>query len=404
MQSYVYQAKNSANELLRGQIAGENIRSVAAKLKSQARYPVKIRKLTAFERILFKDFSTSTKVSVLQLSIVTHQLAMLLKSGLKLIPALQTVSAQVESKNMADILSQLVSDVEASSSFSSALKKFPKTFSPTYIATIQSAEKSGNLSKVLFDLSLQLKNTANLRSKVLSALMYPVFLALLSIIVVAILSLFVVPKFIELFVMADQALPLPTKILVGSTSFIKNCLGEIFISLTIISVLIFDILQNHKVKMFIHTFLLKTPVIGKIIRSTLNARFSYTLGSLLTSSVNIITALKTSANTISNPVYNFHLQRVTNEITKGSSLSQAMRDCGFFDKMLINMVNVGQQSGNLGKMLHEAGEIYEHSAQQSLDKITTILGPVMMLLLGGFVGFVVLAILLPVFETSTIIN
>jgi type II secretory pathway component PulF len=404
MLTYTYEAKNiSGNELV-GQIQGKSRQEAAATLKQKGLYLLKIEPQSRLSAIFASGMKFGNLVSIKDKAIFTHQLATLLKAGMKLTSALKTLSKQTKNKHFKNVISQIYDDIEQSSSLSEAMGKHPKIFSRTYIAIVEAAEQSGALSETLSLLSSQLKNQASINSRIKSALTYPIFLLAVSVLVIGVLMTFVIPKFIELFVDANQALPVPTKILIGITEVLKGYWWIIFMLIVVLICSLTVAFKNKYFKMGFDLLMLNLPIAGALNKKLQLARFARTLGSLLNGGVRILFAIEITKGTTNNIAFVKEISDIEQKILKGSTLAQAMEQQEYFSEIAANMVAVGEQTGTLSEMLLEVAEMYDQESESAIDSMTTLLGPLMIVILGLIIGFVVLAILMPIFETSTMIN
>jgi type II secretory pathway component PulF len=277
-------------------------------------------------------------------------------------------------------------------------------FSKVYSAIVKAAEESGTLAKTLEILGKQQKAQTTIHSRIKSALAYPIFLLVVSITVVGILMAIVVPKFVQLFINANQNLPLPTKILISINNSMRDSWPLIVsgtIGLIIISIIA---LRQEHMRRIVDAIILKLPGIGTINKKLLIARFSRTLGSLLNGGVDIMSAMETTKTTVTNRVFASHVNNIADEIMKGSSIAKAISKQEHFSEMAANMIAVGEESGMLSAMLLEVADIYDEESEAAIGAFTTLLGPIMIIFMGGIVTFIVFAILLPIFETSSMIK
>ena len=404
MITYSYKAKNISGNELSGQIQGQSRHDVVTVLKQKGLFLLKVEAQSK----LFATFTSGSqiggRVSIKEKAIFTHQLATLLKAGMKLTVALTTLSKQTKSKHLQSVISQVHDDIEHSSSLSEAMAKHPKVFSRVYTAIIEAAEQSGALSETLSVLSSQLKSQASISSRIKSALVYPIFLLAVSGLVVGVLLTFVIPKFIELFVNANQKLPVPTKILIGITETMKGSWWVVTMVTIVAICTIATVLKNRRFKMGFDSVLLNLPVAGTLNRKLQLARFARTLGSLLNGGVRIMTAVQTTKGTANNTAFAGDILGVEQKILKGSTLAEAMASQKYFSEITCNMVAVGEETGALPEMLLELADMYDNESESAIGSMTTLLGPLMIVILGLIIGFVVLAILLPIFETSTMVG
>jgi type IV pilus assembly protein PilC len=403
MLTYIFKAKNSEGALVSGQMPADRREIVVSALKQKGYYLLRVEQENKFSSLLRSNAGLRNRVSVREKAIFTHQLATLLRAGMQLSIGLKTLSKQTENKHLALVIQQLRSDIEQSSSLSEAMAKHPRIFSQVYTAVVEAAEESGSLAETLSVLSKQLKAQAEIRARIRGALVYPIFLLFVSAVVVGVLTTFVIPKFIELFVNVNQKLPLPTKILVGVTDFFKGFWWALIFGLAGVVCLSLVALRTGHTRLYIDGLLLKLPVFGTLNKKLQLARFARTLGSLLNGGVRIVSAIKTTQGTTTNRAFAEEIENVEEAILKGSTLAEAVGEQNNFSEIAANMIAVGEDTGALPEMLLEVAEIYDQECESAIGTMTSLLGPVMIVVLGLIIGFVVIAILLPIFETSTMV-
>lgn len=404
MLTYIFKAKTNEGTLVSGDIRADRRETVVNTLKQKGYYLLSVEQQNKLSSFLRQNAGLGSRVSVRERAIFTQQLATLLRAGMRLSIALDTLSKQTENKYLASVIRQLHSDIEQSSSLSQAMAKHPRVFSQVYTAIVEAAEESGSLAETLSVRSKQLKAKASVNARIREALVYPVFLLVVSAMVVGVLTTFVIPKFIELFVTANQKLPLPTKILVGATDFLKGFWWVFIIAMVGIVCLGLVSFREERVKLSVHGLFLKLPVLGTLNRKLAMARFARTLGSLLNGGVRIISAVNTTKGTTANQAFAREIGNIKEAILKGSTLAKAIREQHYFSEIAANMIAVGEDAGTLPEMLLEVADIYDQECESTIGSITNLLGPVMIVVLGLIIGFVIMAILLPIFETSTMID
>ncbi|MHC4738826.1 MAG: type II secretion system F family protein [Planctomycetota bacterium] len=404
MLTYSYKAKNISGNELFGQIQAKNRNEVVAALKQKGLFLLKVAPQNRLSAAFASGSQMGGRVSIKDKAIFTHQLATLLKAGMKLTVALKTLSKQTKNKHLKTVISQVHDDIEQSSSLSESMARHPKIFSRVYTAIIEAAEQSGALSETLSVLSIQLKSQASVNSRIKSALVYPVFLLAVSALVVGVLMTFVIPKFIELFVNANQKLPVPTKVLISITEAMKGSWWVVVLVIVAVMCTITVALKNKHFKIFFDSLLLNLPVAGTLNRKLQLARFARTFGSLLNGGVRILTAVQTTKGTTNNIAFADDISGLEQKILKGSTLAEAMTSQKYFSEIASNMVAVGEETGALPEMLLELAEMYDNESESAISSMTTLLGPLMIVVLGLIIGFVVLAILMPIFETSTMVG
>ena len=404
MITFNFKAKTSHGKTIAGSIESNDRGSAIKALKQKNYYLIDLNRQNHLSWLFNSNFSFAKHVSVKEKAIFTHQLATMLKAGLQMTSALESLSKQTRSKQLTAVISQIHDDIERSDSLSQAMRKHPRIFSKIYTSIIEAAEKSGSLPQTLTLLSNQLKNQSTVNSRIKAALAYPVFLLLASIVVIGVLMTFVIPKFIALFVNANQKLPIPTKILVLATNSFKELWPAMIIITTTGICFIAVLLKNKRIRTFIDSCLLKLPVIGPFNRKIELARFTRTLGSLLSGGVRITSAIKTTASTGGNLAFAAQISNIERSITKGSTLAKAIRQQNFFSEVAANMISVGEDTSTLPEMLNEIALMHDEESQAAINSLTSLLGPAMIVILGLIIAFVVMAILMPIFETSTMVG
>jgi len=404
MLTYLFKARSSEGTLVSGQMAASRREAVVSALKQKGYYLLSVERQSKIASFFRSSAGLRYRVCTRDRAIFTHQLATLLKAGMRLSVALRTLSKQTENKYLASVVRQVGSDIEQSSSLSQAMAKHPKVFSQVYTAIVAAAEESGSLAETLFVLSEQLKARASVIARVRGAMVYPAFLLVVSAAVITVLTGFVIPKFIELFVNVNQKLPLPTLILVGATSFVKQFWWVLIVAIAAIAFLALVASRAEHVRLFVHGLLLKLPMFGTLNRKLQLARFARTLGSLLNGGVRILSAVDTTKSITTNLVFAGEIGNIEEAIVKGSTLAKAIHDQHHFSEIAANMIAIGEETGTLPEMLLEVAEMYDQECESTIGSMTNLLGPAMIVVLGVIIGFVVMAILLPIFETSTMVR
>jgi type II secretory pathway component PulF len=404
MLTYIFRAKNSEGAVVTGQMPADRRETVVNDLKQKGYYLLSVEQQSRLSAILHSNAGFHRRISVRDRAIFTHQLATLLRAGMQLSIALKTLSKQTRNKYLASVVRQLHSDIEQSSSLSEAMAKHPKAFSKVYTAIVEAAEESGSLVESLSVMSKQLKTQASVNARIRAASVYPIFLLVVCAAVVGVLTTFVIPKFIELFINVNQKLPLPTKMLIGAVDFLKGfwwiltLAAAVLISLTLIA------LRQEHIRSSVHGWLLRVPVVGTLNRKLHLARFARTLGSLLNGGVRIVAAIKTTQGTTTNHAFAREIENIEQGILKGSTLAKAISEQRYFSEVAVNMIAIGEETGTLPEMLLETADMYDQECESTINSMTSLLGPIMIVVLGLVIGFVVMAILLPIFETSTMVG
>lgn len=404
MLTYVFRAKNSEGAIVTGQMPAERREAVVNSLKQKGYYLLSVEQQNRLSAVLHSNAGFHRRVSIRDRAIFTHQLATLLRAGMQLSIALKTLSKQTRNKYLASVALQLNSDIEQSSSLSEAMAKHPKAFSKVYTAIVEAAEESGSLVESLTVMSKQLKTQASVNAQIRAAGIYPIFLLVVCAAVVGVLTTFVIPKFIELFINVNQTLPMPTKILIGTVDFLRKFWWAFILAMVGFVCISLIALRQEHIRLSVHGWLLRLSVIGTLNRKLQLARFARTLGSLLNGGVRIVSAIKTTQGITTNNAFAKEIENIEESILKGSTLAKAIGEQRYFSEVAVNMTAIGEETGTLSEMLLETADMYDQECESTISSMTNLLGPVMIVVLGLIIGFVVLAILLPIFETSTMVG
>jgi len=404
MLNYTFKAKNIEGALVAGAMQADRREQVITALKNKGYYLLSVEPESKLVGALRRRSSLGSRVTVRDKAVFAHQLATLLKAGVRLSISLKTLAKQTQNKYLASVICQLQADIEQSSSLSQAMARHPNVFSSVFRAVVEASEESGSLGETLFVLSRQLKARASVNTRIRAALAYPIFLLVVSAIVVIILTTFVIPKFIELFVNVNQALPWPTRVLVAISHGARDYWWAWLTGLLLAACTFLAALRDERIRRLLDGWLLNVPVIGALNRKLQVARFARTLGSLLNGGVRIVSAVHTAIGATANRAFAAEIAALEEAIVKGSSLAKAVSGRKYFTGVSANLIAVGEDTGMLPEMLLEVAEMYDQQCESMISSVTNVLGPAMIVLLGLIVGFVVLAILLPIFETSTIVG
>jgi general secretion pathway protein F len=399
MPVYEYIAINQNGKNVKGNIDADNVRSARQRLRTQGIFPTEIKESTAAAKVKSSaDISTyfrSESVSTRELAVATRQLATLLGAGLPLVSSLNALTDQTESSVLRRIIVDVREAVEEGSALAKALGKYPKTFPRLYINMIASGEASGMLDTVLENLADYLEAQVELRRKVNSALMYPVLMLFVCTAVIIALFVFVIPNIIEIFQKQGAILPLPTRLMIAISDFIIGYWYLIIIGIIVGIVGSRWYYQQEEGRSRIDKLLLGLPIFGPLYTKVLTARISGTLGTLLGSGVGLLSGLEITRNIIGNVHVVNALNTAHDGVREGRSLASELSKTGLFPAMLHHMVSVGEQSGQLEGMLQKAGTAYEKDVNSALDGLTSLLEPLLMIVVGGIVLVIVISVLLP---------
>ena len=408
MPVFEYTALNASGKNVSGIIDCESARAARQKLRATRIYTVSIREVDnpshKKEKGSLPSFRPFARVSGAEISMMTRQLATLLTASFPLVTALDTLIKQTGSPVLKKTMSRIKDSVEEGKSFAAALSEYPNVFSQIYINMIRAGEASGTLEIVLERLADISENQAALNSKIKGALAYPIFMSLIGCVVLFLLLTFVVPNMTSIFTDMGQALPLPTRVLIGTSNFLGTWwwVLAILIAAMVVGFSVFKNSENGKRS--IDKIVLTLPIFGDLALKLAVARFSRTLGSLLENGVSMMSALDVVKNVAGNTQISDTISAAAKEVEQGHELGAALGATKIFPFLSIQMIKVGEQSGELETMLNKVADVYEKEVESSLVGMTTLLEPTIILLMGVVVGFIVFSICLPIFEMNQLIK
>jgi len=345
--------------------------------------------------------STHRRVKTTDLVLLARQLATMLDAGVTLMRALDVVSRQVESALLYRALSQIIKDLEKGSSFSSALYKHPKVFSQFWSSLVEVGEASGNLPIILEKVGDYLEAKANFQSKLVSAMIYPLLLLVVSIGAISFFALTIVPRFTEIFASLNVPLPFLTKKLLQVFEFIRT---KFFFILSVFVGIIFlfkRFLNTDLGKEQFEALLLRLPVVGNFYRILIIERFTSQIAILIESGVPILYALEISERMVVSRKMATVIERIKNQVREGKLIAEPMNKSGFFTPMVVQMVLIGEETGELDKMLKKVAAFYQGYIETFIGRLSTLIEPLMLLFMGGVVGVIVIAMFLPIFSIAT---
>ncbi len=399
MPKFVYTAKDENARLLTGSIEAKERSFVVRELKKKNLTVISVNEEE--KRIALRV--GREKVKPMELVIFSRQMATLIDSGISLVVGLTILQQQVENPYLKKIFSVIKSDIEAGNSLSSSFAKYPSAFPDMFINMIKAGETSGSLNDILERVADYLERTENIRRKVKSALTYPVLVLSMAIIIVGFLILKVVPTFKNIFESLVGSLPLPTLILIKISDSGLRLFPLIVLSTIILNIIFVRYTHTEQGKLRFDRFKLGLPIFGPIIRNMAISKFVRTLATLVRSGVSILEAFEISGKVSGNKVIEQATNQIRLNMQAGESISEPMAETGKFPVFVVKMIAVGEQTGELEKMLTKVSEYYEEQINETLTALTSMLEPLIIVFLGGVIGFIVLAMFLPIFKlTSTI--
>jgi type IV pilus assembly protein PilC len=329
-----------------------------------------------------------------------QELLVLLRSGLPILQALDTILERVEAGGMLQMLRDVREDIRGGSALSDAFGKFPRSFPPLYVASIRAGERTGDLPINLERYIAYQKRVEAIKAKLKNAAFYPTLLSIAVVIVVLFLMLYVVPRFTQIYADAHVQLPLVTRLLIASTQALTAGLPLLIPALVGGLVVLRLFLQTERGIILYDRAKLRVPLIGRLLNEYALLSFCRTLGTLLASGIPIIQALQMARGTLNNRVLEGRILGATRRVEEGASVSAAFDQAGFFPNIALRMISVGEAGGSLAVMLNDVAEYYESEVEQRLERMTTLIEPVMMASMGLLIGGIVIAMYIPIFQLA----
>lgn len=339
-------------------------------------------------------------VSDRDLAVFTRQFSVMIDAGLPLIQCLELLGGQQKNKNFGAMIQQVRADVESGSSLSEAMRKHPKAFDALYVNMVAAGEAGGILDQILERLSVYIEKAVKLKSQVKSALIYPIMVGLVATTVVFIIMYKVIPTFAAMFETSGNELPFPTRITMAASKFVENYA---------IFMIIFVILGLFALKRYYGTFhgrrvvdgvVLKIPVLGMLMKKIAIARFCRTLSTLIASGVPILDGIEITARTSGNAIVEDALMSVKRDIEEGKTIAEPLRKIPLFPSMVVSMIAVGESTGALDVMLSKIADFYEDEVDIAVAGLMSLLEPIMIVVLGAIIGFIVISLYLPIFQLA----
>lgn len=405
MGAFEYTAVDAAGRERKGVLEGDTARQVRQLLRDQALLPVAVNEVSQTEKKESKArFTVKRGVSASDLSLLTRQIATLVRSGLPLEEALSAVSEQTEKPRVRSIVMGVRAKVMEGHTLADGLSDFPGVFPELYIATVAAGEQSGHLDTVLERLADYTENREQLRSRTMNAMLYPVLLFVVCIAIVALLLTFVVPKIVKQFENSKAELPMLTQVLIGISDFLRNW-GLLLIAGIVLAGFAFKRwLRDPAARRRFHATLLRIPLLGKVVRGSNTARFSRTFSTLTSSAVPVLEALRISGEVVTNLPMRDAVQDAAARVREGAPIGKSLGATKIFPPMMIHLISSGESSGELETMLDRAATNQEREMDSILSTAVGLLGPLMILFMGGMVLIIVLAMLLPIFQLNQLIR
>jgi len=402
MPKFAYTAKDRDARLVTGALEAQDKTLVIKELKKRNLTIIDI----TLDEVKEKQVShrPSGRIRPMDMVIFARQLATLIDSGVSLITGLNILHDQVENPHLKKIIFNIKNDIEAGNSLSASFAKYPEAFPNIFANMIKAGESSGSLNEILERIADYLERTENLRRKIKSSLTYPVLIVGMAVVIVAFLMLKVVPTFKNIFASLGGDLPGPTQILITASDVCVRFFPFIIVAFVVMFSLFARYINTGKGRMQFDTFKLKIPIFGTIINKIAISRFTRTLATLVKSGVSILEAFEIAGRVSGNKVIEAATEQIRTNMRAGENISEPMEETGKFPPFVVKMIAVGEQIGELEKVLTKISDYYENQVNDTLTELTSMIEPLIIGFLGVTIGFIVVAMFLPIFKLTQIIN
>ncbi len=403
MFAFNYRARDNTGKLVRGVIEALSQEEVAEKLHRMGYVPVTITEV--FTGLKLKQLEWNfRRIKTEDVVMFNVQLANMLDSGLSITSSLDTLQKQTENKKLSEVIGRVSRSVEAGESFSQALAKHPRVFPNLFVSMVKAAEASGSLDKVLNRYAEFAEAQADLQRKIKEALYYPVILIVAATGVIVFIATVLIPKFVEIFNRVEISLPLPTIILYGIGTAIRQFWYLIILSGVLIVSGLRRYVRTKAGKFRFDKVSLKLPILGPIVRKTCISRFARTLSTLVGSGVPILESLDIVSDVVNNQVLGQVIKQMRQSVEKGERLAESLKVSEEFPPDTVQMISVGEESGNLEKMLNKISDFYDRAIGYSIKKMVASMEPILLLVMGAIVAFTMASMLLPMFNMVKVLR
>jgi type IV pilus assembly protein PilC len=408
MATFTFEAVDSKGNKVKKEVDASDREDAMTKIKGMGLYPTKVKEKEGGGGAAVQQQATGGKararvlsfggVSLRALTTFTQQLSTLQDAGLPIVRSIRILEGQLKPSLLKNVLMDVADDVEGGSTLSEAMGKHPKAFDRLYVNMIKAGEAGGVLDTILDRLSHFMEKSLRLKKKIIGAMIYPLVVTVVAVGILACIMMFVIPAFKKMFTETGLSLPAPTEILIAVSTFVADFwyLLPTFPLAGYFAIL--GIGKTPKGRFLIDKFKLNMPLFGMIIKKGTISRFARTLGTLIASGVPILEALSITREAVGNDVIAKAIDDVHGSIREGESIAKPLQQCGQFDDMIVNMIDIGEETGELDKMLMKIADNYDEDVDVAVESLTSIIEPILIVGMGGAVGFIVIALFLPLIQ------
>lgn len=401
--TYAYRVRDSQGQIIEGTLSADSRELVANKLREMGYAPLEVTERRT--GLLSKDIKFGeARIKIRDLAVLARQLATMIGAGMPLIRALGTLREQTSNKRLVEVIGLIRADIERGDSLFQAVDRHPTVFPPLFAPMIRAGETGGVLDRVLDRLARTLEKQAELRGKVRSAMAYPVMVAILVVLIATGMLVFIVPRFEDIYSSLGGTLPLPTRILLSVSRALTSKGPIILLLLAVVALLARRWMGTTKGRLRVDGWKMKLPIFGPLVTKTALARFSRTLASLLRAGVPMMESLSIVANTSGNTVVSTGVEQCRERVRHGASISSGVTGHPAFPPMVVQMMAVGEETGALDDMLEKMADFYEEEVEATVNALTSLIEPLLMVFMGVVVGGMIIALYMPIFKLITIVG
>lgn len=398
MPLFHYRAINSKGENVKGGLTAADRAEVLRILRESKLFPVRIDEANQDKWKGNPDIELFSGVETKDIAFFCRQFATMLGAGITIIQVLEILFRQTENKKLKKVIGEVYEEVQKGNTFSGAMKKHTKIFPELLVSMVETGEVSGTLDVIMDRMAVNYEKESRVRNKVRGAMVYPIVLSIVSVLVVIFLLTFVLPTFAGIFEQSDVELPLPTRIVMGIGNGIQSYWYFIFPGMGIVAYLVFRWANSDTGRLELDGFKLKIPVVRDVIVKSASSRFSRTLSILTASGIPVLQALEVVAGVTGNRVVANGILKARDEVRKGIELSVPIRNLGLFPPMIDSMIKIGEESGTLDSVLDKTANFYDDELETAVQKLTSMIEPAIIIIMGTIIGFIILSIALPMFN------
>ena len=392
---FEWEGKDRNGKIVRGETRAGGENQVQATLRRQGIFVTKVKK---------RRMRAGKKIKPRDIAIFTRQLATMMKAGVPLLQSFDIVGRGNPNPSVTKLLNDIRSDIETGTSLSAAFRKYPLYFNNLYCNLVEAGEAAGILESLLDRLATYMEKTEAIKSKIKSALMYPISVVVVAFVVVAVIMIFVIPAFKEVFSSFGADLPAPTLIVIAMSEFFVNYWYLIFGGLFGGFYFFMQAWRrNEKVQMFMDRVMLKMPIFGALVEKSVIARWTRTLSTMFAAGVPLVEALDSVGGASGNSLYAKATEKIQQEVSTGTSLTAAMTNANLFPSMVLQMCAIGEESGSIDHMLGKAADFYEGEVDDMVAGLSSLMEPIIIVLLGGIIGGIVVSMYLPIFKLGQVV-